>query len=330
MIAEQYRSSLEANELLVQLGRLFLAQRQADRLICRYLADLADGLGKCPKLAMSYGDVYQLVRARFGLSTRSIRERIRVGRALRVLPLLEAALMSGRLTYSRIREVTRVANPDTESVWLEAARRLSMRALESRVGEASGGRSPDSHAVPNPIEPAKVSVSIPSDVWELLKQAMQVVKATCDLELTDAEALAEVARSALAHEGAVPDQVAVVANENVAGPTAKVTHGGSSEAGGVTHGGSSEAGDGTHDDALRKLSPDARLILDQVRTGGLWNFATLCDVTGLSPGRLACALPELERARIVERESLGLFEAVRMARPKRVRTARLKRAGWGP
>src|SRR6187402_622807 len=148
MIAEQYRSSLEANELLIQLSRLFLAQRQADRLICRYLADLADGMGKWPQL-MLYGDVYQLVRARFGLSTRSIRERIRVGRALRVLPMLEAALVSGRLTYSKIREVTRVANPATERVWLEAARRLSMRALESRVGEASGGsldsHEPDSH-----------------------------------------------------------------------------------------------------------------------------------------------------------------------------------------
>src|SRR6186713_3258982 len=226
MIAEQYRSSLEANELLIQLGQLFLAQRQADRLICRYLADLAEGVGKSPELVMGYGDVYQLVRARFGLSTRSIRERIRVGRALRVLPMLEAALVSGRLTYSKIREVTRVANPATERVWLEAARRLSMRALESRVGEASGGsldshepdshepdshepdsHEPDSHEVPKPTEPAKVSVSIPSEVWALLKHAMQVVKATCDLELTDAEALAEVARSALAHEGAVPAQV---------------------------------------------------------------------------------------------------------------------------
>src|SRR6187399_718570 len=240
MIAEQYRSSLEANELLIQLGRLFLAQRQADRLICRYLADLADGMGKWPKLAMSYGDVYQLVRARFGLSTRSIRERIRVGRALRVLPMLEAALVSGRLTYSKIREVTRVANPATERVWLEAARRLSMRALESRVGEASGGRSPDSHAVPNPIEPAKVSVTIPSELWTLLKQAMQVVKATCDLELTDAEALAEVARSALAHEGAEPAE----------GPESSgardVTHRGSSEAGDITHRGSSGDRDVTH------------------------------------------------------------------------------------
>src|SRR6187399_553043 len=178
MIAEQYRSSLGANELLIQLGRLFVAQRQADRLICRYLADLADGMGKWPQLMMGYGDVYQLVRARFGLSTRSIRELIRVGRALRILPLLEAALMSGRLNYSKIREVTRVANPGTEGFWLEAARRLSMRALESRVGEATGRRSPDSHEAPNPIEPAKVSVSIPREVWALVKQAMQVAKAT--------------------------------------------------------------------------------------------------------------------------------------------------------
>src|SRR5688572_18631469 len=151
MIAEQYRSSLQANELLIQLGRLLIAQRQADRLICRYLADLADGMGERPDLAMAYGDVYRLVWAKFGLSIRSIRERIRVGRALRKLPLLDAALMSGRLTYSKVREVTRVANPDNETVWLDAARRLSMRALELRVGEASRGRGPNSHGSRNPL-----------------------------------------------------------------------------------------------------------------------------------------------------------------------------------
>src|SRR5688500_10419201 len=171
-MTEQYRSFLDGNELLNQLGRLVVAQRQADRLICRYLSALADGLGMWPHLAMAYGDVYRLVRARLGFSTRSIRERIRVGRALRKLPLLDAALMSGRLTYSKVREVTRVADPGTERVWLEAARRLSMRALELQVGEARGGRSSGSREVRNPAEPAKVSVSITREAWELLKQGM--------------------------------------------------------------------------------------------------------------------------------------------------------------
>ena len=85
--------------------------------------------------------------------------------------------MSGRLTYSKIREVTRVANPATERVWLEAARRLSMRALELRVGDARGDRRPGAHEVRNLTESTNVSVNIPREVWALLQQAMQVARA---------------------------------------------------------------------------------------------------------------------------------------------------------
>jgi hypothetical protein len=85
--------------------------------------------------------------------------------------------------------------------------------------------------------------------------------------------------------------------------------------------------DSTRVDGLQKpLSPEAQLIWDQVRTGGLWNFATLCDVTELSPQRFAGALAELESAHLVERESLGLFEVVRMAQATGPRMARRKKA----
>src|SRR6186713_2035087 len=141
MRKDTYRGALDVDELLRVVARLLRKQRRFDGLICRYLADLADGLVRWPNLLLGYGDVYQLARCRLGLSLRSSRERIRVGRALRELPRLFSALMAGDVTYSRVREVTRVARPDTERQWLDAACELSMRHLERCVVAAGGRRS---------------------------------------------------------------------------------------------------------------------------------------------------------------------------------------------
>jgi hypothetical protein len=114
MCAPEYRHSLNAAELLVELGQLFSQQRQTERLICRYLADLADRMQEPTALLSGFADVYLLARCQFGLSFRATRERVRVGQALRDLPATEQALLSGELSYSRVREVTRVARPQDE------------------------------------------------------------------------------------------------------------------------------------------------------------------------------------------------------------------------
>src|SRR5688500_12270436 len=119
MRKDTYRDALDVDELLRVIARLLRKQRRCDGLICRYLADLADGLGRWPGLLLVYGDVYRFARGRLGLSLRACRERIRVGRALRELPGLFSAIMAGDVAYSRVREVTRVARPDTEHQWLQ-------------------------------------------------------------------------------------------------------------------------------------------------------------------------------------------------------------------
>jgi hypothetical protein len=54
-----------------------------------------------------------------GMSPGTAREHVRVARALTDLPLLSAAFADGRLSYSKIRAVTRIAEPDTERALLE-------------------------------------------------------------------------------------------------------------------------------------------------------------------------------------------------------------------
>jgi hypothetical protein len=58
---------------------------------------------------------------RVGLDPATAREKVRVARALGKLPGIEEALRSGRLSYAKVRALTRVATPDTEAKLLEMA-----------------------------------------------------------------------------------------------------------------------------------------------------------------------------------------------------------------
>src|SRR3954452_11761260 len=56
-----------------------------------------------------------------GLNPRAAREQVRVGRALEELPLLTAEFASGRVSYSKVRAITRVATPENEAALIEIA-----------------------------------------------------------------------------------------------------------------------------------------------------------------------------------------------------------------
>jgi hypothetical protein len=59
---------------------------------------------------------------RIGLQPGAAREHVRVARALGILPLLAQALARGELSYSKVRELTRVATPENETQLLAVGR----------------------------------------------------------------------------------------------------------------------------------------------------------------------------------------------------------------
>lgn len=82
-----------------------------------------------------------------GLGTGAAREHVRVARALTGLPLIQAAFSAGRLSYSKVRALTRIAAPDCEAALLEFA--LSATASQTerfcrqwrRADDAAAGTS---------------------------------------------------------------------------------------------------------------------------------------------------------------------------------------------
>lgn len=68
-----------------------------------------------------------------GLSLPAARERLRVARSLEVLPLVTAEFAAGRLSYSQVRALTRVATPDDEADLVGFARDTPTASLERFV-----------------------------------------------------------------------------------------------------------------------------------------------------------------------------------------------------
>ena len=68
-----------------------------------------------------------------GLSPSAAREQVRVARRLEDLPALAAAFADGRVSYSKVRAITRAAGPDDGIDWVGLARHSSAAQLEKIV-----------------------------------------------------------------------------------------------------------------------------------------------------------------------------------------------------
>lgn len=214
MLDTGYRANLAASDLIDCLSQLVKQERSVEHLLCRYLADLADRLEEEPALLAGYSDIYHAARCLFGMGVRRTRDRVRIGRALRELPHIEQAFVTGELGYSRVREVTRVARREDESLWLSRGVTLPMRQLEQRVAQAGDAEGYRERAANKAREPATLSwrsrntvevrLTMTAQAWALLERAMEGARRAADVGadgmLSDSEALEAVARDALAKQ----------------------------------------------------------------------------------------------------------------------------------
>ena len=87
----------------------------------RFLALLGEFLGRQAWEDEGCVSAVQWLSWRCGLGSVAASEHIRVAQALRCLPAIAASLASGAITWSKVRAVTRIATPATESTWLDVA-----------------------------------------------------------------------------------------------------------------------------------------------------------------------------------------------------------------
>ena len=131
-----------------------------------------------------------------GYAPRTAQDRLRVARALGSLPQLTAALANSALTFSAVRELTRVATPATEAAWIPAAVGKNLRQIEELVADHRLGDRPD-----DPCDPTArthvVRFELSAETFALLRQARQTLDNEHSASLDDNALIAELCGAVL-------------------------------------------------------------------------------------------------------------------------------------
>jgi hypothetical protein len=135
-------------------------------------------------------------RCDFSLAT--AREKVRVARALKDLPLVSEHFASGALSYSKVRELTRVANRSNEQDLVEFSLKhttsfVAGRCREMRMGSASSVGVAATAFANRGLRIRRdddrgmmvVNVELPLEVGELLEKALDKARNDECLELSD-------------------------------------------------------------------------------------------------------------------------------------------------
>jgi len=163
---------------------------------------------------------------RVGFAPGAAREHVRVARALGTLPLLAHALARGELSYAKVRELTRVATPETEERLLAVGRagtaahverivrgwrRMDRKAEAREADHQHAGRA--LHVYPDEDGSVRIRGRLAPEVGALLMQALAAAREALyqrradqapeadppTMEQQQDDALALLAESALHH-----------------------------------------------------------------------------------------------------------------------------------
>jgi hypothetical protein len=142
---------------------------------------------------------------RCDISLGAAREKVRVAHALKTLPLISKAFAAGKLSYSKVRALVRVATVDNEAALLAFALKTTASSLEERCRELRfGDAAAESPATPEVRRSLSVirnpeagimrfTLELPMDTGLLLEKALDKAR---DDDLTDGSEMREMGWSA--------------------------------------------------------------------------------------------------------------------------------------
>jgi hypothetical protein len=127
---------------------------------------------------------------RCGISLSAAREKVRTAQALRTLPAISAAFADGRLSYSKVRALTRVAHEHDEDLLLAYALQATAAQVEERCRQMR-------NVMPQSINDARRAwVGRSLTVWR--NEASGTLRITVELPVEDGELIARAIDCAVA------------------------------------------------------------------------------------------------------------------------------------
>jgi hypothetical protein len=173
----------------------------------------------------SFSNCSEWLAWRCGLSLSAAREKLRTAHALRALPLISKAFAAGRLSYSKVRALTRVAGRDDEDLLLAYASTATAVQVEERCRQLRNVAPDATDAARRAWERRSLTIArndaagtmtitleVPVADGELVVRAIDRVVASGEADLgpeftasgwraQQADAMIEIARSSLSEPG---------------------------------------------------------------------------------------------------------------------------------
>src|SRR5690606_14670918 len=147
---------------------------------------------------LGFASMLEYLEVVFGYSPRVAQERLRTARKLEQLPELARALADHELSFSAVRELSRIATPKTERAWRTAARGRTLREIEEMVAGLTEGDLPTSPKNPD-LRPRRLAYDgILPETCALERQARQALEIERGERLDDNAFVAALFRLALA------------------------------------------------------------------------------------------------------------------------------------
>lgn len=166
----------------------------SERSLGFYLYDFHQR-GLCSKYGFASTVQFALIRMK--IPPKKTRELLRISRALEDLPQINEAFALGRLCWSAVRELTRVAVRETEKEWLDLALASSLRQIERAVsGTVHGERPPrDQYGLSKTL--IKVIAELPVEDYAVWQAAFDKLSESNEGNIDSSIALTLLARSFL-------------------------------------------------------------------------------------------------------------------------------------
>jgi len=170
---------------------------------------------------LGLGTFAEYAERMLGHGPRTTEDKLRVAEALERLPELSQALRSGALHWSAVRELTRVAVPQTEAAWIAAAQNKTARQLEQLVNGRKPGDRPSDPADPKARRHV-VRFEVSAETLATFREAMAALRRQAGGPLDDDAALLMMARQILGgpgDEGRASYQIAMTVCERCSAGT---------------------------------------------------------------------------------------------------------------
>jgi hypothetical protein len=176
-----------------ELSRLAKSRAAADAVEGRWLL-LA--LRSRTHVHVGFAGFSEYIESLFGYKHRSTEEKLRVAAALEKLPESTRALSEGRVSWSALRELTRVMTAETEIEWLTAAHCRSIREIERLVSGRLPGDDPSTPVRPE-LEHHVLRFEVAGETLAAFREATAKLRRESGEKLDDDAVLLLMARHVL-------------------------------------------------------------------------------------------------------------------------------------